>query len=66
MTDFHFNVYLETCGVVLKDGTPAVSLVFIDKETGITDIYPIPLERAEEISQDLLSLVNSMNEKCPD
>ena len=51
--EVYFNVALDTTGVELKDGTKAVLLSFIDKDTGIIHHFPIPADTAGDIGNEI-------------
>lgn len=59
----HYNVSLDTSAVIINDGldTKAVSLVFMDKELNRLDIYPLPLDIAEDLGYELIKLAHSFN-----
>lgn len=52
----HFNIHLDTCQAVLEDGSKAVILSFADKEEEIIHHFPIPLEIAEDLGQEIIRL----------
>ena len=56
----HFNVSLATCQAQLEDGTKAVVLSFTDDEEEVVHHYPIPIEVAEDLGEEIkrLSLVS--------
>lgn len=60
MTNFHFNIYLDTKGVEAKDGSKSVILSFMDKETGNIDIYPIPLEMSKDLGEEIVRIANCL------
>lgn len=52
----HYNVHLDTFGGVMPDGSKAVCLVFTDKELGEAHAYPIPIEVAEDLADEIKRL----------
>lgn len=52
----HFDVLLATCQAKLEDGSRAVVLSFTDNEEGIVHHYPIPVETAEDLDDEIKRL----------
>ena len=56
-TNYHFSSAWKTVGTKLDDGTGCVILGFTDKETGVSEVYPLHLSDAKSIAAALLKLV---------
>ena len=56
----HYNIKLDTSGVILHDGSKAVCLEFCDKESYIIDTFPIPIETAYDLSKELKRIVREL------
>ena len=56
----HYSVALDTFGGMLPDGSAAVGLVFTDKETRQDEAYPLPLDLAEDLGNELIRLAKEM------
>lgn len=56
----HYSIKLDTSGVVLHDGSKAVCLDFFDKESFITDTFPISIDIAYDLSKELKRIVREL------
>lgn len=52
----HYSIKLDTFGGRTDDGTKCVGLVITDEERNCMDCYPIPLDVAEDLGNELIRL----------
>lgn len=56
----HYSIELNTFGGMLEDGTKAVCLEFMDKERNCADYYPIPLDVAMDLGNELIRIAKKL------
>lgn len=58
----HFSLSLDTCGAIIQDGSKAVILSFTDKEEKETHHFPIPLDIAKDLGDEIKRIAKKMEE----
>lgn len=54
--DIYYAISLDTFGGELEDGSKAVCLLFSDNDTNDKDAYPIPLDVAEDLANEIIRI----------
>lgn len=58
--NIHFNISLDTFAGETPDGVKCVGLIFKDKDTKEEHGYPIPLDVAEDLGNEIIRLSKSL------
>lgn len=56
----HYSIKLNTFGGILEDGTKAVCLELMDKERNCIDCYPIPLDVAMDLADEIVRITKEL------